>query len=74
MSSESASTGRVKVELAYKVNMGNFETYEVRYSSEEDVKSGETNREVHERVEAEVSDWLWPEVEEAKKQAKKGGK
>lgn len=54
--------------------MGNFETYEVRYSSEEDVKSGETNREVHERVEAEVSDWLWPEVEEAKKQAKKGGK
>lgn len=72
MSKESEST--VKVEYAYKVNMGNFETYEIRYSIEDMKRDGETARDAHARVEALVSELLWAEVEEARKLAKKGGK
>lgn len=60
---------RVKVELAYKVNMTNFESYEIRYGVEDDVRENETAREAHERCENFVSERLWPEVEEARKQA-----
>jgi hypothetical protein len=62
-------SARVKVELAYKVNMGEYESYEVRKSIEDDVRTGEKVREAHDRVEALVSDLIWPEVEEARKQS-----
>jgi hypothetical protein len=60
---------RVKVELAYKVNMGDYESYEVRKSVEDDARGNETARETHDRIEALVSDLVWPEVEEARKQS-----
>ena len=65
---------RVKVELAYKVNMGDFETYEVRYAIEDDAKQTENAKEAHERVEALVSALLWEEVGEARKQSTSKGK
>jgi hypothetical protein len=65
---------RAKVELAYKVNMGDFETYEVRYSIEDDAKPGESAKAAHERVESLVSDLLWAEVEQARKQSTSKGK
>lgn len=58
---------RVGAELAYKVNMGDYETYEVRYSIHDDAKEGENALQAHQRVEGLVSDLLWDEVEEARK-------
>lgn len=58
---------RVKVELAYKANMGDYETYEIRYAIEDDAKPGESAVAAHKRVEQAVSDLLWAELEEARK-------
>lgn len=60
---------RVKVELAYKVNMGDFETYEIRYAIEDDAREGESAKQAHERVEDLVSTLLWKERDEAMKQS-----
>lgn len=65
---------RVKVELAYKVNMGDFESYEVRKSIEDDARSGESAKDAHDRVEALVSELMWDEVAEARKQSTAKGK
>lgn len=58
---------RIKVELAYKVNMGDYESYEIRYGIEDDARDGETIVEAHKRVEGVVSDLLWAELAEARK-------
>lgn len=58
---------RIGVELAYKVNMGDYETYDIKYSIEDDAKEGETAKQAHARVEQLVSDLLWAEVEQARK-------
>jgi hypothetical protein len=58
---------KVRVDLAYKINMGNYETLSVGYGLEADALEGENASEAFKRVEDFVSTKLFNEVERIKK-------
>ena len=61
---------RVRVEMRYTVNMGDYESYAIDYAIEDDARPGENARDAHKRVESLVSELVWAEVEEARKASK----
>lgn len=61
-----AEPARVKVEYAFKVNLGNFENVEVRVGVEDSVREGETVRVAYERIDKFVSERVANEVAEAR--------
>ena len=65
---------RVKVAYGYKVNMGNYETYDVAFEITDSVKEGEKVDDTKNRLDAKVSEWLWKEVEAARETAEKARK
>jgi len=54
---------KVRVDLAYKINMGNYETLSVGYGLEADALEGETATEAFKRIEDFVSTKLFNEVD-----------
>jgi hypothetical protein len=61
-----AEPARVKVEYAFKVNLGNFENVEVRVGVEDSVREGETVKVAYERIDKFVSERVANEVAEAR--------
>lgn len=70
---DQGSPARVFVRMAYKINLGNFETLDLDYAIEDDVKAGELVGEAHERVKAAVASLLHEDVTEQKAGIKGNG-
>lgn len=60
------SVSRVKVNLSYKVNMGNFESLGLEFGAEADAQEGETTRAALRRVLELISEELFTEVKKVK--------
>lgn len=58
---------RAKVELSYKINMGNYETMMVDFGLEADALEGENATQAFDRIEEFVSARLFGKVEAIKK-------
>lgn len=61
---------RIKIEYAFKVNLGNFENVEVRVGVEDNVRQNETVSEAYDRIDKFVSAKVKHEVAEAKAEAR----
>lgn len=58
---------RVRVRMAYKINMGNYETLDLDYEIEDNVREGEKVKDAHDRVKGLVNALLADDVEGQKK-------
>lgn len=63
---KAANASRVRVNLSYKVNMGNFESLGLGFGADCDALEGETTRQALRRVLELISDELFTEVKRVK--------
>jgi len=63
---KAANVSRVRVNLSYKINMGNFETFGLEFGVEADALEGESTRQALERVKELISNELFDEVKRVK--------
>ncbi len=62
------TANRVKSEYAYKMNLGDYESFEVRVGVEADALEGESTSDAYNRVSEYVEATLMRKVEEARKE------
>lgn len=63
---KTATPSRVRVNLSYKVNMGNFESFGLEFGAEADALEGENTRTALRRVLELISEELFTEVKRVK--------